>query len=86
MVRLEFDIPTFFRRPRGSMALNGLRSLRGLQNRRFLRISHQCMRSPCASALRQQRWNTTDSGLPVADTADKPYYITTPIFYVNAGI
>lgn len=65
--------------PFRSRALPGLRQA---QSRLALRsgwICSSCRTTPAAV----QRWSSSQSS--AGSSSEKPYYITTPIFYVNAG-
>lgn len=79
--------PIVIWKSRRAMALAGLRSFRGLQLKRLLASPQRCPRIPCTWPA-QRRWNTTAAAGQTStepEQKEKPYYITTPIFYVNAG-
>ncbi|KAJ3512251.1 hypothetical protein NM208_g15348 [Fusarium decemcellulare] len=65
--------------------LQSLRGLRQVQSRLPRQSSWSC---PGFRVYQAQscRWNSSDSSSTLADQAkEKPYYVTTPIFYVNAA-
>ncbi|MBE3044809.1 hypothetical protein IMZ48_20070 [Candidatus Bathyarchaeota archaeon] len=67
------------------MLLIQLSTCRGaLARRSWSRASTSSPATWASSALqRQRRWQSTESTEPTE--TEKPYYVTTPIFYVNSG-
>ncbi|KAH6987927.1 tRNA synthetases class I (M)-domain-containing protein [Ilyonectria sp. MPI-CAGE-AT-0026] len=64
-----------------SLSLQSLRGLRRVQSRLPRQTSWVC--PGCQShRVAATRWSSSNSSTP---TTDKPYYITSPIFYVNAA-
>lgn len=75
---LDLHIPTM--RPLSSQAFKGARRGR----LRFSTPSKWICGSCQPRRIAQARWSSCNSS--VTGTPEKPYYITTPIFYVNAGM
>lgn len=64
------------------MRLARLQPLRGVQGKPLQRLSTPAWICPSCqpSGPLSRRWNSS------AQTKEKPFYVTTPIFYVNAGM